>query len=397
MSRRRLVLFSGGQQEESSELIGDLFFTDFPSGLIPGDFIDETPGVTFSPAVGGGVTTIGGGVNFSNRLTLNQELGFRRWEQTLKFVVDEITGDSYGIGLSIIPTNGTTGNASMFIAQLLLASGLNGQVWFYISEAISNVAPGHSMSALSATDIVEFKLGLLDSTIYVKGSKNGGAFEDIYDFTYDTTNHSFPAPNIGRPRIYFFGGQKTFISYKLATSYWTRLLLAGGNSITCYHNQGEINNYLMTMFGGDSSRFVRVAGSGDTTVELLKTMDSNIIKAKPKFFLLETGINDSTALTTTEFEDNLNLLIDDAEANNMTVIMMTVLPAANTELYNDKVINVATARNKKLVDIRTAIGEAPDFNTYAAAYTNDGGTHLNSAGGIVVGNTIVAAAPEILL
>jgi lysophospholipase L1-like esterase len=120
---------------------------------------------------------------------------------------------------------------------------------------------------------------------------------------YRAANETLSAPRAGQERVVLFGDS--------ITEEWARLV--------------------PTMFAG--TRYVGRGVSGQTTPQMLVRFRRDVLALKPKVVVILGGTNDiagNTGPSTLEMiEDNLASMAELAKANNIRVILASVLPAAD--------------------------------------------------------------------
>jgi lysophospholipase L1-like esterase len=120
---------------------------------------------------------------------------------------------------------------------------------------------------------------------------------------YRTANAALPAPAPGEDRVVFMGDS--------ITDFWSQ------NGNVFFPGKPYINRGI----------------SGQTTPQMLIRFRPDVIALKPKVVIILAGTNDiagNTGPSTPEMiEDNLMSMSDLAKANNIRVVLASILPAAN--------------------------------------------------------------------
>lgn len=144
-------------------------------------------------------------------------------------------------------------------------------------------------------------------------------------------------------------------------------------------------------FGGKP--YINRGISGQTSPQMLLRFRADVISLKPSVVVILAGVNDIAGntgpLTLEQTTDNIFSMVELAEANNVKVILCSVLPASDfpwkpSQEPADKIIalnalltDYANANAIPFVDYHTAM--ADDRNGLPLAYSNDG-VHPNKTG-----------------
>jgi lysophospholipase L1-like esterase len=183
--------------------------------------------------------------------------------------------------------------------------------------------------------------------------------------------------------IAFLGDSITYLAYTNKENGWINLVIDGLKQ------------------AGVTATPIPAGIGGNTTVDMLKREDADVIAKKPVWMTLNSGTNDlGKGITVEEFAQNLATLVDKATAAGIKVILMntTVGALQNPSVpttpkriqYCDEFRKLAEARHLPLVDLYAAT------NGYLEEHKNEGekglkisvdGTHPNG-----LGNQIIATA-----
>jgi lysophospholipase L1-like esterase len=177
-----------------------------------------------------------------------------------------------------------------------------------------------------------------------------------------------------------------------------------GDSLTYFGHRHKPNGYIhLVMEGldqaGVQATAIPVGIGGNTTGDMLKRLDKDVISKQPTWMTLNSGINDSRVMDLEEFSANLKEIVDRTTAAGIKVILITTTIAAGENL-----VTAETAKRKTFADAFKKLGQergliVVDMNTVMARELRerkpDGvkrleltydGTHLNG-----LGNQIMAA------
>lgn len=160
----------------------------------------------------------------------------------------------------------------------------------------------------------------------------------------------------------------------------------------------------------DSTSYINRGIGGQTTPQMLVRFRADVIALKPKVVVILAGINDiaeNTGPTTLEMiQDNLISMVELAKANNIKVILSSILPANNfpwrPNIYPaDKVIemnvflkNYAESNNCIYLDYYTPLVD--NKKGMKAAYSDDG-VHPTIAGYDIMTPLVKEAIAKALL
>nr|WP_319999511.1 SGNH/GDSL hydrolase family protein [uncultured Draconibacterium sp.] len=196
---------------------------------------------------------------------------------------------------------------------------------------------------------------------------------------YSAENETLGAPAEGENRVVFMG-----------------------NSITEWWGP-----YWNTHFSGKP--YINRGIAGQTTAQMLIRFKPDVVNLKPKVVVILAGINDITGMTgpTTNkmIEDNLSSMVEIAHANNIKVVLSSVLPCssivgrpdlqpADRVVDLNKWINVY-AKKKGCVFINYFTPMADENNGLKNEYTKDG-VHPNEKGYDVMGPLVNEAIRKVL-
>ncbi len=195
-----------------------------------------------------------------------------------------------------------------------------------------------------------------------------------------------------------------------------------GDSITRFGNDAD--GYLtMTMEGlsaiGIEAKKIPVGVGGNTSGDMLRRIERDVLSKKPQFMVLSCGVNDvwhqfkkpPAGMTKAEYEEgvlngfrkNVTEILDKAAATNIKVIVMTatmisenLLDSNNIKLadYNKFLRETAAARGCILVDQGLAMQQAvaayqKRFPRQKQNYLTTDGVHMNALGNKLMALTLL--------
>ncbi len=113
----------------------------------------------------------------------------------------------------------------------------------------------------------------------------------------------------------------------------------------------------------DKFAFINAGVTGETTTEMRRRFERDVISLKPDYVLIQAGVNDLTAAITRDIvnpdqlvatmQSNLEYFIKTLEEQNINVIVTSILPALHLNMarklfWHDKLTDKINAANKKL-------------------------------------------------
>lgn len=171
-----------------------------------------------------------------------------------------------------------------------------------------------------------------------------------------------------------------------------------GDSFTA---AGLYQTQLTSLIGSSFTTYNEGIGGNSTTVMLGRF--AAVTNANPEYIIILGGVNDLIGgLSATAIESNLQAMYTAASNNGIIVISMTVPPygaysgwtsAQETQrlALNTWILSTAINTTYK-IDIATALWDPSNHTNLNPTYANVDGLHPNSAGYIVIGNTIYAGS-----
>jgi lysophospholipase L1-like esterase len=143
--------------------------------------------------------------------------------------------------------------------------------------------------------------------------------------------------------------------------------------------------------------------SGNTSQDMLKRFQSDVLNKKPDWVTISCGVNDvwHGTVTLDEYEKNITSLVDQAQALGIKVLIMTSTPIGetsspnNTKLagYNDFLHQLAAQRHLPVAEenaaFQAAIQAGPPLPNNAPILTVDG-VHPNPNGAQVMAAALLA-------
>jgi len=137
--------------------------------------------------------------------------------------------------------------------------------------------------------------------------------------------------------------------------------------------------------------FINAGVTGETTSEMRRRFERDVIKHQPKYALIQAGVNDLTAAVTKGIENpqllidtmhsNVRFFIETLEDNNIDVIVTSILPVTglsfkNRVLWHDTLTEKVKTANSMLKETTLSLGA--DWFDLDPHYTDAAGKTLKN-------------------
>jgi len=134
-----------------------------------------------------------------------------------------------------------------------------------------------------------------------------------------------------------------------------------GDSLTKWGNVHKPNGYLHLVIeglehAGVQAKSIPAGIGGNTTRDMLKRLDRDVISKKPTWMTLNSGINDSRWMDLEEFSTNLEEIVDRVTAAGIKVILITTTIGAGEDLES-----ASTAKRKTFAEAFKKLGKERDL------------------------------------
>jgi lysophospholipase L1-like esterase len=356
---------------------------------------------TNSPGTGGFNDYIYLNSLFSNASTQGTNMEFYRLR--CEFYVRNLSGTTYGlsVGLKSIsgnnPTN-VTGLISLYTAHV-------GETAFY-SANVTRATVAHS-GGISVNDKIQLTLWR-QSNVYSVVSRNltTSTVLDSTIYTFPTSSTNPPAQNLGVPVLFSHGGTQDLTSLELTTTVLLKNVqtVFVGNSITQWYSVTAIGDrYWRLAITGSSKSNLLLAGQGQRTSDFLNNL-SEIKALNPKIVFLMIGTNDiGTGVSSGTWQANFTSFVDQLLSANIFPVILyepprntfDMNPATVGSLNNWISTTYGSSSRVIVIDTYTPL-KAGGGNGLNATYDAGDGIHINTAGNLILSNTIRAAVPYLL-
>ena len=140
----------------------------------------------------------------------------------------------------------------------------------------------------------------------------------------------------------------------------------------------------------DKYTFINAGVTGETTSEMQRRFERDVIRLQPDYVLIQAGVNDLTAAVTKDIEQpqllvdtmhkNLQFFIETLEAQNIDVIVSSILPNKHLNFvrklfWHDTLTQQVIDANTKLKETTLSLGA--DWLDLDPLYRDDNGDPVN--------------------
>lgn len=140
----------------------------------------------------------------------------------------------------------------------------------------------------------------------------------------------------------------------------------------------------------DKYTFINAGVTGETTSEMRRRFQRDVIRLEPDYVLIQAGVNDLTAAVTKGIEDpqllvdtmhqNLRFFIAELEAKKIDAIVTSILPNKHLnfkrrQFWHDTLTEQVNSANKRLKETTESLGA--DWLDLDPLYKDDSGDPIN--------------------
>ncbi len=140
----------------------------------------------------------------------------------------------------------------------------------------------------------------------------------------------------------------------------------------------------------DKFTFINAGVTGETTTEMRRRFERDVLALEPDYVLIQAGVNDLTASITKGIEDpqslvsamheNLEFFIETLEQNDINVIVTSILPAKHLNMvrkvfWHDRLNDEIQRANEKLKTTTESLGA--DWVTLDPLFLDASGNPVN--------------------
>lgn len=187
-------------------------------------------------------------------------------------------------------------------------------------------------------------------------------------------------------------------------------IISGYSTNRSFIEAGENTNLPSSISYNLRSTFPTVVNhgiGGQTAAQIAARFQTDVVDMKPRYVLIEGGVNDLGAVTTVnQVLASYTTMLDLCAANGIIGVVLLILPytnGTNAAMQKRDQINaglvslVAGYSGFRVADAGSAVGvfraggDANNLWDIAAAYSDGSGVHFNSAGYAAIANVIAAA------
>jgi hypothetical protein len=339
----------------------------------------------------GGKLVISAGSNEYIRLAQATALDRGKISVTRKLV--QTNSGNYGGGIRLQPIMSTKAQIDFYVLSLA-NSGEFGRMYMAITGGAS--VGGPTIPGFAEGDTYTEELEFTETDYIYVVRHNGSTYTQEIPINYGvSTDGTPPTVVVGtfKPTIFSFGG-----AYEIsAWSYSSPMMRGGkwvrGDSIPKGFNAGSAAARWPTLAGLQIQ-----SGPGDSTTEVLATMNETINVIQPKKVYLPIGTNDPFGPT---YQNQLTSIVNQFDTAGIELVLVT--PAARTgkyilqfvdyllATYPGRVINIfETTRDPATTNLNPAYDGTASTGPGTPTSTADG-THPNAAGHQAIANEVMAS------
>lgn len=147
-------------------------------------------------------------------------------------------------------------------------------------------------------------------------------------------------------------------------------------------------------------KIVAAGVSGNTSIDILKRLDKDVLAQKPNIVFVMCGINDiwHEACSVDEFIHNIQLIVEEIQKRNIRVILMTMTPITedfdnklniSADEYNGRLKSFTKQKNIELIDVNSAFKKEMSNRHKPSGLFVEDGVHLTENGNKVLADVIL--------
>jgi len=182
------------------------------------------------------------------------------------------------------------------------------------------------------------------------------------------------------------------ISVTITPNNTSSAVLNTKRTIVCKVTRGHYNSPFPKLLNEllPNCKVVNSGTSGQTTEEMLKNFNTDVIAYYPDYCIILMGTND---VNITQTEINLNRAYDYCISNNILPIACTIPPKVNgnVEILNQWIVTNAASRHIPVVDVYAIFVNASNPSIPMDTYMSPDGIHPNDAGSSIMAKELVYA------
>lgn len=310
--------------------------------------------------------------NFSQYLSYNYVTGLERWTQEIKFVANEKSASSTGVGIGIASINSSGGAYDLdMVAKFDMTNGANsGRISLFSGSGLPKLDSSAAQLSFSTGDTIILTAGrdLNEFTINVYNKTTNSANVNLIYNIIGTV----VTPNTGNFSIWALGGDFTVYSYNIFSRQivGANLFCLGDSKMGPYglsdyyaRSVTKLNSYFASTLSN--------CGNGDKTNETLQLVPE-IISLRPRYVFLYSGSND--------VRNGISASVTQANIDSITVRLQRAGILVYHGLFYETAISQTTLNNFLLANYASSY-----INTYDAILNcgdclQSDGAHLNAVG-----------------
>lgn len=366
---------------------GNILSDNFARASIGGNYSSAAPNstITFPSSA---YMSINGGTNaYTNYVEYDQYYtSDNKYTSSIMVIPQTISGDSVGLGTHSVNTNFASSITAVY-------SLINGTITLYGNEGFAGgnlLSRSTTSIVISALDSIRCSIQRLNNIFYAKmiNVTTGTSVTVTYEYVYLNT---ITQPNIGRFRIYQFGGINNFSNLSADIDNLKTGIVFTGNSIL--EGQYSLNLRRWCDIVAGDNWYSIVGGPGERSSHFLLNID-NIIALNPKYCIVAVGANDVLGgVSVATYLANLNSGIALLKAAGITIILVSPPPSkVDPTLYVAAAASAASTNSVAYADIFAVLKQPADYN-FQTIYNSGDSVHPNTPGMYALGKKIINTAP----
>jgi len=330
------------------DIVGVWDSTTFPGSSLPSGWAN----FVITPTISDGATFTGNGGGITDGFTYSTKYSSSlNYKTTVYFTLNTKPAtftDGFYVGRRSANTSQQTQNA-------IIARYSDANNW----RLVTNVLYGSTTTNVDSTGTIpmangnKYKIEVSGSNtnLYVKFTLlTTGGLDSVtaaVNYKYLTAASDYLQPaNLGSDWMSGLGSTGSYKVTSISTTHYENKqvdVLFLGNSVgTRYDATSVMNHYTTLSMSGNNKSWANLAGGGDRLTDMNLERDA-IVQIKPKYAIIEAGINDAAG----DIRTQLNKLIDTLQANNIIPVLLKLF---SVTAKDSVVFNVCREQGVKLVD-----------------------------------------------
>lgn len=382
--------------------IGNIITDDFARASLGANWDIASLSTVAAACDGSKLTLTHTGANAATEAVLYKDItSLERWEAELIFTPSVKDANSYGGAIRFSSTDPV--NAFHMSVQLGVSTNGTYGGLCYISNNATNAVLYQCATKINITAGCSYKLRCKREkntfTIYAENLTDHSSTTGTYTKPIDYTQTNFLI-NTGKIGFQTFAGANmtydvtSFIINSEALSNPKTSVAGDSISAGLYCSADITDRYFDKLFLTGNTKYNLFASGGEKIAGIL-THKEELVRWKCTYAMIMIGANDTPTNHAT-WQTSYETLLDYLIANSVIPIVCKVTPQTTDITWMNTIIDsICATRSVKVIDTFTPLKAVAD-NTLHASYDRGDHLHINPAGHLVIKNTILAAAPELI-